>query len=191
MSSTTWLTTFPRKVYDLPRSKPFWAWWDITDGLLRGSCISHLYEHLSGAGTSEKNKHVKLVEDTLGAFKILKKACLRTSVLAFADFNKPFLLETDGSKLGLEAVLSQKQTDGLYHPVAYASTSLTVHECNYHLTKQEFLVLKWAVMEQFQEYLLWKPSVVKTWQQPAHLYHDHTQFNCLTLLGRITYRIHL
>ena len=83
-------------------------------------------------------------------------------MLAFANFNKPFLLETDVSKLGLGAVLSQKQTNGWYHPVAYASHSLTVHEFNYHLAKQEFLALKWAITEQFQEYLLWKPFVVKT-----------------------------
>ena len=42
------------------------------------------------------------------------------------------------------------------------SQSLTVHEHNYHVTKQEFLALKWAIMEQFQEYLLWKPFIVKT-----------------------------
>ena len=80
-----------------------------------------------------------LTEDTLGAFETLHKACLKTPVLAFADFNKLFLLETDVSKLGLGAVLSQKQTDGQYHPVAYASHSLTVNEHNYHSTKQEFL----------------------------------------------------
>ena len=49
-----------------------------------------------------------LIEDALGAFEALKKACLKTPVLAFADFNKLFLLETDASKLGLGAVLSQK-----------------------------------------------------------------------------------
>ena len=80
----------------------------------------------------------------LGAFKVLKKACLEAPVLAFTDFNKPFLLETDASKLGLGAVLSQKQTDGQYHPVAYMSWSLTVHEHNYHSTKQELLALKLA-----------------------------------------------
>ena len=41
--------------------------------------------------------------------------------LAFADFSKSFLLETDTSKLGLGAVLSQKQADSQYHLVAYAS----------------------------------------------------------------------
>ena len=32
--------------------------------------------------------------------------------------------------------------------------------------KQEFLVLKWAIVEQFQEYLCWKPFVVKTDNNP-------------------------
>ena len=35
------------------------------------------------------------------AFEMLRKACLEAPVLAFANFNKPFLLETDASKLGL------------------------------------------------------------------------------------------
>ena len=74
------------------------------------------------------------MEDVLGTFKALKKGCLKTSALAFADFNKWFLLETDVSKLGLGTVLSQKQTDGQYHPVAYMGHSLSVHEHNYHLT---------------------------------------------------------
>ena len=87
-------------------------------------------------------------------------------MLAFADFNKPFLLETDPSKLGLGAVISQKQTNGHYHPLSYASQSVTTHESNYHFTKLEFLALKWAFTEQFQEYLLWKPFIVKTDNNP-------------------------
>ena len=73
---------------------------------------------LSGEAASKKNKQGTLTEEVLGAFEMLKKACCEAPVLAFADFNKPFLLETDTSKLGLGAVLSQKQTDGQYHPVA-------------------------------------------------------------------------
>ena len=52
------------------------------------------------------------------AFQELKMKCLTVPVLAFTDFKKPFLLETDTSIEGLGAVLSQKQANGHYHPVA-------------------------------------------------------------------------
>ena len=120
-----------------------------------------LHKHLSGEGTSKKNGHVTLMEDALGAFKVLKRACLKAHVLAFAYFDKLFLLETDMSMLGQGSVLLQKQTNGWYHPVAYMIHSLTVHEHNYHLTKQEFLALKWVITKH-KEYLLWKPFIVET-----------------------------
>ena len=62
-------------------------------------------------------------------------------------------METDASGKGLGAVLSQKQSDGRYHPIAYASRIMTETEQRYHSNKQEFLALKWAVTEQFHEYL--------------------------------------
>ena len=131
------------------------------------TCIAQpLHDHLSGEGTGKKSEHVTLMEDALGAFEMLKKACLKAPVLSFADVNKPFLLETDAIKLGLGAVLSQKQTDGQYHPLAYMSWSLTVDEHNYHSTKQEFLALKWMIAEQCQEYLFWKLFIVKTNNNP-------------------------
>ena len=109
------------------------------------------HEHLSGDSAGKRNEWVMLTSDAQAAFEMLKKACLEAPVLAFADFNWQFLLETDTSTLGLGAVLSQKQPDGWYHPVAYMSWSLTVHEHNYHSTKLEILALKWAITEQFQE----------------------------------------
>ena len=87
-------------------------------------------------------------------------------MLAFADYTKEFLLETDALKEGLGAVLSQKQEDGWFHPVAYGSQVLTMHEKNYHSTKLEFLALKWAITEHFKEYLLYQPFLVKTDNNP-------------------------
>ena len=68
----------------------------------------------------------------------------------------------DASKEGLGAVLSQKQSDGCYHPVTFGSCSLTPLEKNYHSSKLEFLVLKWSVTEHFKEYLMYSPFVVWT-----------------------------
>ena len=100
------------------------------------ACIMQLLNRLlSGEGASRKSEWVSLPEDALRAFNALKQACMSAPVLAFADNTKEFLLETDASKEGLGAVLSQKQADGQYHPAAYSSQALTAHEKNYHSTK--------------------------------------------------------
>ena len=78
-------------------------------------------------------------------FQELKLKCITVPVLAFADFHKPFLLETDASGDGLGAVLSQKQEDSRYRPVDYASCGLKGGELRYHSSKLEFLALKWAI----------------------------------------------
>ena len=91
---------------------------------------------------------------------------MKSPVLAFAAYMKDFLLETDSSKEGLGAVLSQNQVDGWFHPVAHGSKALTAHEKNYHSTKLEFLALKWVIMEHFKEYLLYQPFLVKTDNNP-------------------------
>ena len=97
---------------------------------------------------------------------MLKEKILTSPLLAFPDFTKPFLLETDASKDGLGAVLSQKQDDGKFHPVAFSSHSLMPAERNYHSSKLEFLALKWGVTEHFREYLAYTPFMVKTDNSP-------------------------
>ena len=85
---------------------------------------------------------------------MLKEKISLAPVLAFPDFDKSFLLETDVSKEGLGAVLSQKQDDGCYHPVAFGSRTLTCHLSRTIISsKLEFLALKWSGTEHFKEYL--------------------------------------
>ena len=115
------------------------------------------YRLLSGEGSSRKLEKVSQWEDALKALDALKQVCMSASVLAFTNYTKEFLLETDASKEGLGALLSQKQVDGQYHPVTYGSQALTAHEKNYHSTKLEFLVLQWVVTEHFKEYLPYQP----------------------------------
>ena len=109
---------------------------------------------------------MSLSKEALEEFEALKQACMSSPVLAFADYTKGFLLETNALKEGLGAVLSQKQEDGQFHVVAYGSWTLTTHEKNYHSTKLVFLALKWAIMEHFKEYLLYQPFLVKTDNNP-------------------------
>ena len=116
-----------------------------------------------GCGNSKlKNHLVTLTAAAEEAFYTLKKKCAMAPVLAFADLKRPFLLEMDTSKYGLGAILQQVQQDEKYHLVAYASHTLCGSKANYHSSKLEFLALKWAVTEQFKEYLMYKPFTVCT-----------------------------
>ena len=100
-----------------------------------------LYNLTSVDNKDKKSEHVDLSPEAREAFDCLEAACLQAPILSFPDFNKPFLLETDASGRGLGAVLSQKQADGWYHPIAYASCVMNETKQRYHSNKQEFLPL--------------------------------------------------
>ena len=74
--------------------------------------------------------------------------------MAYPDYSKPYIVHTDASNDGLGEILHQKQ-DGKMRVIAYASRTLMPPEKNYHAHagKLEFLALKWAITEQFKDYL--------------------------------------
>ena len=63
-------------------------------------------------------------------FDTLKTKLSEAPILAYPNFKKEFVLETDASLKGLGAVLSQEQEDKRLHPVAYASRVLSAAERN-------------------------------------------------------------
>ena len=91
-----------------------------------------LNDLLDGEASKWKAQPVDLTPEAVEAFNLLKTKCVTAPVLAFADFEKPFLLETDASSCSLGVVLSQKQDDDKYHPVTYASLELKGGEKKYH-----------------------------------------------------------
>ena len=107
------------------------------------------------------------------AFQKLKDLLVSAPVLAYPQFgaSQSFILETDASMVGLGAILSQEQSDGTVHPVAYASRSLDKHERNYGISELETLGLVWAV-RYFRHYILGHPCTV---------YTDHVA--CLSILN--------
>ena len=112
-----------------------------------------LHEYARGDTAKKKKEWVVQNEAARGAFHKLKKTVMSAPVLAYPDSNKEYLLKMYASKLGLGAVLSQKQSDGRYHLVAFRSRALHGAEVNYHSTKLKFLAMKWSI-KHFQTYLL-------------------------------------
>ena len=125
-----------------------------------------LNDILSGTNSKLKGCLIRLPPSAIVVFQELKMKCMTAPVLAFADFKKEFQLETDASGDRLGTILSQKQEDRLYHPIAYASRGLKGGEMCYHSSKLEFLALKWAITDQFREYLQYASFKVKTDNNP-------------------------
>ena len=121
---------------------------------------------VAGENASKKKALVEWTAECQQAFEQLKQLCNKTTVLAYANYKKPFNLATDASENGLDAVLYQKQDDGMDHLVAYASQTLSKSERNYDAHKLEVLALKWSVMERFHEYLYGRHFEVYTNNNP-------------------------
>ena len=66
-------------------------------------------------------------------------------MLAFSDFNIPFILTTDASTVGLGAVLSQVQ-EGIERPISFASRQLNKAEREraYSASELDTLAVVWA-----------------------------------------------
>ena len=95
------------------------------------------------------------------SFDELKQHLTSTPILAYPVFGKQFILETDASILGIGAVLSQVGSDNHFHPIAYASHSLTHSERNYGIIELETLAVVWA-MDHFRCYLYGQSVVIYT-----------------------------
>ena len=79
------------------------------------------------------------------AFNSLKKLLCREPVLHTPNFSEPFYLQTDASDCVAGAVLSQIDSDGEEHPVAYISRKLLPPEERYSTVEKELLVIKLGV----------------------------------------------
>lgn len=99
------------------------------------------------------------------AFRTLIDTLTSAPVLAFANPNLPYVLHTDASRDGLGAALYQEQ-DGKLRVIAYASRGLSKSEQNYPAHKQEYLALKWAICEKFNDYLYGTEFIVLTDNNP-------------------------
>ena len=112
-----------------------------------------LHELMSGDNAGKKKAAIKWDDRCQQALDDLKRLCTTAPIPAYADFTQPFKLHTDACGSGLGPVLYQTCKDGTDTVITYASRSLTKAESNYPTHNLEFLALRWAVVEKFNEYL--------------------------------------
>ena len=123
---------------------------------------------------SVKNQFVW--EDTQAkAFDEIKKLLTSDQTLALYDRNLETVISSDASSFGIGSVIKQRQPEGHYRPVAYASRSLTAQEMRYTQIEKEALALTWAC-ERCNDYILGMDTV--------HLETDHKPYCAMPLLSK-------
>lgn len=85
------------------------------------------------------------------AFGSLRCLLADNVVVALPDLNRPFVVETDASAVGVAAVLLQ-ETGGQLRPVSFISRTLKEAEQHYTVQEWECLAVVWAV-DKFRPYL--------------------------------------
>ena len=75
------------------------------------------------------------------AFDTLKKRMTEAPVLRHFDQSRKLYLEADSSDYVNGGILSQKDDDGVLHPVAFYSKNLLPAECNYKIYDKELLAI--------------------------------------------------
>ncbi len=86
------------------------------------------------------------------AFGELKVKLTSAPVLAYPDYEKPFVVCTDASSGAVGTVLSQADGSGRGHSIHYASRALAAAESNYSAIEREALSVTFA-LKRFRNYL--------------------------------------
>ncbi|CCO35747.1 Retrotransposable element Tf2 155 kDa protein type 1 [Rhizoctonia solani AG-1 IB] len=107
----------------------------------------------------------KWTEKEQTAFEGLKQAITEAPVLAHADPDKAYFLETDASGAALGSVLSQRQDNGQLHPIGFLLESFKGAEVNYNTHDKELL----AIICSFKH---WRIFLEAT-SEPVTVFTDH------------------
>ena len=118
------------------------------------------------------------------AFSTIKENLTTTPTLAHYNPNHETQLSTDASAYCLGAVLTQKQTNNQWRPIAYTSRALSATEQRYAQIEKEALGITWA-SERFLDYLIGLNFHIETDHKP--LVPLLSTKNLKDLLARIQY----
>ncbi|OMH80892.1 Retrovirus-related Pol polyprotein from transposon [Zancudomyces culisetae] len=85
---------------------------------------------------------------------------MKAPLLTHPNWNVPFIITTDASKVGLGAILSQISDEG-EKPIEFISRATNKHEQNYSISHLEGLAVVWAVTK-FKYYIWGTRFVIRT-----------------------------
>ncbi|EAQ82860.1 hypothetical protein CHGG_11115 [Chaetomium globosum CBS 148.51] len=103
--------------------------------------------------------------DQRQSFEELKNAFTKAPILAYFDYSKRTVVETDASNWASGGVLSQYDDNGKLRPVAFFSAKHSSAECNYEIYDKELLAIVKALEE-------WRPELYGT-RESFEIYTDH------------------
>ena len=109
---------------------------------------------------TEKNNSFQWTPECQLSFEQLRNRLVSAPILAYPDFTKEFVLDTDASDVGIGAVLSQVTEKG-ERVIAYASRALTKPERRYSVTRRELLAVV-VFTQHFRPYLLGRHFELRT-----------------------------
>ena len=115
---------------------------------------AHLLAPLS-AMTSSKVKW-KWTEECQKSFELMKEVIAKETLLTYPQFDKPFEIHTDASKVQLGACISQEGK-----PIAFYSRKLNPAQTRYTTTERELLSIV-ETLKEFRNILLGQQIIVHT-----------------------------
>lgn len=104
---------------------------------------------------TEKAVEWKWAEPKEQAFRQLKKLMAKDILLPFPNFSQPFIVDTDASRVGMAAILSQA-VNGQERPVLMESRKFRANELKWHIREKEACAIVYAVRSSVASY--WDPS---------------------------------
>ncbi|GJS87073.1 reverse transcriptase domain-containing protein [Tanacetum coccineum] len=108
----------------------------------------------------EKETPFIFSKESIEAFNILKKKLTEALILVAPDWDLPFEIICDASDCAVGAVLGQRKTKH-FHPIHYASKTMTDAQAHYTTTEKELLAVVYA-FEKFRPYLVLSKTIVYT-----------------------------
>ena len=101
----------------------------------------------------KKDAKFEWIDECQGCLNTLKKKMVTSPILFFLDWTKRFHIHIDASSIALGVILAHLGEGVIDHPISFSIWKLSIVETNYMTTKQEGLVIVYA-LQKFCHYLL-------------------------------------